>query len=362
MATRHSTFLIALIALGAVTGPGLAARGGQKAPPPMVIAACPSTGIVISEAGSYVLDAGDSRLMDCTFSVNGTHGITITASNVTLHLNNNRLMFVGSPGTTAPGHGILVRAADGASWLRNVTITGAGAVVGFSSGIRLERVDKASISGVTAANNRTAGIETEDVTRFRLTESMMARNGTYGLKLRNSVQGSIRKNSINANGIRTTFSTVTGETTVIWPATAPGIGIGIHGGTENQVERNTVTGNFGDGIAVGKFSAADLGGDSFNNEISENLSSGNLSSRGGSFTNLFVATGSGGNRIHDNESLNLEDDNVGCGTNTWYNNTFITTFASNGTSPVDGTIAAPLSVIVGGVRPWVHTGAASCAR
>ena len=143
---------------------------------------------------------------------------------------------------------------------------------------------------------------------------------------------------------------------MIWPTNAPGIGLGIHGGSENRVERNKVTGNFGDGIAVGKFLAGD--DDSSGNDISENLTAGNLSSTGGSFTNLYVATGSGGNQIHDNEALNLEDDNVACGSNAWYNNTFITTFSNNGVSSVAGTIGAPLSV----TSANVFTGLASCAR
>ena len=325
--------------------------------PPTIISACPSTGIVISQPGDYILDAGGSglRLLNCNFSVSGTNGITFTASDVKLNLNNSRLMFVAVSGAT-PGNGILVRAADGTSRLSNVQIIGAGAVVAFNVGIKLEKVDRPTIDGVSAANNRTSGIETDDVTRLQIGGSMMARNGTYGLKLANSVDGRIVGNTISANGIRTTFSA--GTTTVIWPATAPGIGIGIHGGRANIIHKNAVTGNFGDGIAVGKFLAGDSDSvNSFDNEISWNLSSGNLSSTGGSFTNLFVATGSGGNQIHDNESLNLEDDNYACGTNTWMNNTFITTFSSKN-SGAAGTISVPLSLNSANV----DTGSLSCAR
>lgn len=340
--------LTAFVSLQASPAPG---------PPtaPTVVSACGS-GIVIATPGDYVLDAGGAglRLLNCNFSVSGTNGITITASNVNLSLNNQRLQFFGSTSAIVPGAGILVKSTDG-SQLRNVKITGAGALVAWMVGIKFENVDKSSADGVTAANNRTAGIETDNVTRFRLTGSMMARNGTYGLKLRNSVEGHIKGNTISANGIRTAFNATTLVTTVTWPATAPGIGIGIHGGSANSVEKNKVTGNFGDGIAVGKFLAGD--DDSFDNEISENLSSGNLSSTGGSFTNLYVATGSGGNRIHDNESLNLEDDNYACGTNTWFNNTFITTYSSKNSGAV-GTIGAPLSPSASNV----DTGSLSCAR
>jgi len=90
---------------------------------------------------------------------------------------------------------------------------------------------------------------------------------------------------------------------------------------------------------VGTFLAGD--DDSSGNEVSENLTSGTLPAAGGSFTNLYVATGSGGNHVHDNEALSLEDDNLACGSNAWYGNTFIATFSNNDGSSVAGTIGAP---------------------
>lgn len=390
MLSRHSknkTTLRAMVALAAcVTLSANVARADDdddhkshhSTPTPTKTYAACGTGIVIDAPGYYVLDAAGAglRLVDCTFSTSGKNGIEITASNVTLSLNNQRVQFIASPGSGAtPGVGILVQSKD-TSTLRNVKIKGAGALVAWNVGIKFVNVDKGTADGVTTANNRTAGIETDGVTRFVLTDSMMARNGTYGLKLRNSVEGRVRGNTISANGIRTTTC---GPTTLpvcdparldvfvnIWPNPAPGIGLGVHGGSGNRVERNRVTGNFGDGIAVGKFLAADPdSSNSSGNEISDNLTSGNLSSTGGSFTNLFVAKGSLGNQIHDNEALNLEDDNVACGSNAWYNNTFITTYSANGSStptPPAGTINDPLSKQSGSVRPWVDTGSASCAR
>ena len=276
MLSRHSknkTTLCAMVALAAcVTLSANVARAddddheSHHSTPPTVISAC-ATGIVISAPGYYVLDAGGAglRLVDCTFSASGKNGIEITAGNVTLSLNNQRVQFMTGNGST-PGVGILVQSKDG-STLRNVKIKGAGALVAWNVGIKFVNVDKGTADGVTTANNRTAGIETDGVTRFVLTDSMMARNGTYGLKLRNSVEGRVRGNTISANGIRTTTC---GPTTLpvcdparldvfvnIWPNPAPGIGLGVHGGSGNRVERNRVTGNFGDGIAVGKFLAAD---------------------------------------------------------------------------------------------------------
>ena len=161
---------------------------------------------------------------------------------------------------------------------------------------------------------------------------------------------------VSGNGIRTTLAA--GVTTVIWPNPAPGIGIGIHGGGDNNIQKNTVTGNFGDGIAIGKFDSADLNGDSFQNEVFGNLSSGNLSSTGGSFANLFVANGSNGNRIHNNEFLNLEDNNFKCSTNAWYNNPFISTSNNGKAAPDAGTISAPLSANLA----HVDSASLSCAK
>ena len=98
---KNATKLSLLIALGALASlqasPARADDHDHRSPSrqaPTVISACPATGIVISEPGDYILDAGGLglRLLNCNFSVSGTNGITITASDVNLSLNNSRLM------------------------------------------------------------------------------------------------------------------------------------------------------------------------------------------------------------------------------------------------------------------------------
>jgi parallel beta-helix repeat protein len=243
--------------------------------------------------------------------------------------------------------------------LTDVHITGPGAVVGFTVGIQLDHVDDSVVSEVTVANSITHGIVASSVRGVEVTRSTLTRNGWFGLVLVSSEEGKIRNNVVSANGIaRGAVTATTPESlalTLNTPLNQIGVGIAVLGGSDNLLDRNSVTGNFGIGIAVD--------GNSIFNTLRQNQAAGNQTfgqaANAGRFTNLFIGAGSTGNQVTHNVLLSVEDDNE-CDRNLFSNNTIITTYSSNGTrAPVgaEGTYLAPLSL----VTAWV-TSPSTCIR
>ncbi len=305
------------------------------------ITTCTGGTIAISAPGNYKLDGGAKHRIDCPASAGPA--IAITASHVQLDLGTTRLGKTGSGANI----GILVAPAVTGTRLEDVHIGGPGAVVGFKVGIEIDNVDNSEVEGVTVPNSITHGIQTSSVVGLALIANTLTRNGWFGLNLVDSIEGRVRRNVVDANGIaKGTVTTTTDTTLVLTLNTAPkqiGIGIGIFGGRGNEVEGNTVTANFGIGIVVDA--------NSTDNSFRRNQAAGNQNYNGSAvagsvavFTNFFFGTGSTGNEVADNVILSVEDDNV-CGNNSFRENTIINSTSNNGTTAVVGTYLAPLSLL-----------------
>lgn len=332
---RNTAALGAMVTLTAVVT--LSARSDGDAV--TTINACPATGtIAITAPGFYQLDGGPKHRLDCAASAGPA--IAITASDVYLDLGTTRL---GKSGSGA-NIGILVSSNPAGTRLRNVHITGPGAVVGFKVGIEVDNADSSEVRQVTVPNSITHGIQASSVTGLALTGNTLTRNGWSGLNLVESVEGRVRNNVVDANGIAKGAVTNATDTSLLMTLNTAfkqiGAGIGIFGGRGNSVDRNTVTANFGTGVVVD--------GGSSGNRLRRNEMAGNQTygqgSLAGNFTNLYIGTGSTGNDVANNVVLSVEDDNV-CGNNSFRENTIITSFSNNGTTSVVGNYLAPLSLV-----------------
>ncbi|MGE0040417.1 MAG: right-handed parallel beta-helix repeat-containing protein [Vicinamibacterales bacterium] len=264
-------------------------KKGAKAPA-TEITTCDYT---ITVPGTYVLAAD----LTC-----GGNGVTIQASHVRLDLDGHRLY--GSGG----GVGVLVYSA--AERLTDVTLEGPGVVTRFNHGIRLDNVDHGRIRGVTSTRNfngvMTSTFVDSTVTGLSVRDSVFSANLGFGMLIGNSDDGQIRRNITAGNG--------TGG--------AGGLaGIGIIGGSGNLVQENVSTANFGDGISIsGGFTYFSV---PTGNRVRDNLASGNF--QGG-----IHIWGGDDNAVERNSALgnldgvDMRDDNVACGSNTWRRNTFVT--------------------------------------
>jgi parallel beta-helix repeat protein len=130
--------------------------------------------------------------------------------------------------------------------------------------------------------------------QLQLTHNVTTFNNGGGISLRDSTSGVVRGNVIS------------GDTNV------GSVGLYIIGGSNNQVETNTVTGNQGYGIAIVN--------SSFGNLLMYNVVSGNsewgIQIYGSS--NTIQANTALGNNLYD-----LVDSTYGCDADTWSSNTFI---------------------------------------
>ncbi len=345
MTTRHprnaTTLSVVLALVGSVSLLAGSAHGQAAV---TVFASCTGT-ITISAPGHYKLDGGATRALACPAAV--APGIRITASRVHLDLGATR--FSRTNGTV----GILVSSDPPGTRLSDVHITGPGAVVGFTVGIQIDLADDSEVRQVTVANSITHGIEASSVRGLELTQNTLTRNGWFGLNLVGSEENKVRNNVVSANGIARGAITMTTPASLALTLNTPlnqiGVGIAVLGGSDNFLDRNSVTGNFGIGIAVD--------GNSIFNKVRQNQAAGNQTfgqaANAGRFTNLFIGAGSTGNEVTNNVLLSVEDDNE-CSRNLFSNNTIITTYSNNGTrTPVgpEGTYLSPLSL----VATWVTT-------
>jgi parallel beta-helix repeat protein len=241
-----------------------------------MITTCPYT---ITAAGTYVLGAN--------LSCPGTDGIDIQASNVTLLLNTHQIIGNGNPAS----NGILVN--NTSFQLTNVRIEGPGVVQNFGNGIRFVNVTKSLVTGVVATLCN-YGLVGETVMHVQLTHNVTTFNNGGGISLRDSTSGLVHGNVIS------------GDTNV------GSVGLYITtGGSLNQVQKNTVTGNQGYGIVIANSSSNNL----ISNTVSGNSEWG-IQIYGSS--NTIQANTALGNNLYD-----LVDSTYGCDADTWSSNTFI---------------------------------------
>jgi parallel beta-helix repeat protein len=261
-----------------------------------------SFGYVITAPGVYQVTQDLSGSGDA---------ITVSASNVDLHLGGHTLSGHGS------GVGIHVQ---GGSPVYNVSIHN-GTVQGFQRGIFLGFFAlNCKVSIVTASGNTEFGIFLSHANGNTVTNNTADGNGA-GISLDASNSNTVTRNTTdgNGNGINVSDNS-SGNTVSRNTATSNSqYGIGLLCGpvTQNTVSDNTCSGN-GIGIAVGLYGCDDANQNTIqNNTVNYN------------FTGIRVEQNCTGNTLQGNTALtnvnpDMEDDNPGCDTNIWANNTFAT--------------------------------------
>jgi parallel beta-helix repeat protein len=273
-----------------------------------------SFGYVITAPGTYQVTQDLSGSGDA---------ITVSASNVDLHLGGHTLSGDGS------GVGIHVQ---GASPVYNVSIDH-GTVQGFQDGIFLGFFAlNCKVTSVTASGNTDIGIFLTHANASTVTDNTTSQNGT-GIELDASNGNTVTRNTTDGNfaGIDVSDNS-TGNTVSRNTATGnPGQGIRLLGGpTQNTVQDNTCSGN-GVGIAVGAY-----GNDGANqNTIQNNTVNFN-------YTGIQVEQNCSNNSLQGNTALtnanvDLEDDNPGCDSNVWTGNKFATDLVAGASDGGPGT-------------------------
>lgn len=224
-------------------------------------------GTVITDPGRYFL-AND--LKDCQ-----DFAISITVSHVEVELRGHTLQGIqGDNGINAKGED---------TGLSELDIEGPGTITGFLAGINFGNVHHSQVRGlVLVRNNFGMTLNSGDFTSDATAEASV------------STKNDIRNNVITANVNH---------------------GITVNGGNENQFVRNNLSGNGTHGLYL--FSAQ-------NNIARENTADMN----GGSGIDVADLTGSG-NQVDHNVALgnggpDLRDENGGCISNTWSDNSFST--------------------------------------
>jgi len=278
MRTRH--LLARRLNLALLVGTVVILLGSVPAKAVTSIATCPYT---ISTAGNYEVDHN----LTCS----GTNGIEIQVSHVYLNLNGH--MIAGS----GVEQGILVQVTGP---LTDIHIVGPGLVQKFGLGILFKNAEltNAEVRNVTLASNSGGGIEVYpnggSCSGLRLTANVVVSNGGDGILLIDCTDGQLEDNDATING---------------------GSGISLLGGSGNELHRSWAEGNGLDGITIEDYST--------NNNVNGNATNGN------SVDGISVDLGSTGQNIQSNQSsgnggFDMDDDNAGCDSNYWYNNTFFT--------------------------------------
>ena len=224
-------------------------------------------GTVINDPGRYFLA---SDMKDCP-----DFAISITVSHVQIELRGHTLQ--GTQGD----NGINVKGGD--TGLSELEIQGPGTITGFLAGINFGNVHHSKVQGlVLVRNNFGMTLNSGDFTSDATAEASV------------STQNEIRDNVVTANTNH---------------------GITVNGGDENRFIHNNLSGNGTHGLYL--FSAK-------NNVAQENTADMN----GGSGIDVADLIGSG-NQIDHNVALgnggpDLRDENGGCISNSWSDNSFST--------------------------------------
>jgi hypothetical protein len=249
---------------------------------------CP---IIITVPGEYDLatDVGP-----CT---QGTDGIDILASDVTLHLDGHTINGSAAAGTCNTSNGVRVSLPAPAPMLSHVRVLGDGTISNFFIGFRAENSNDSFVKFTTVTANCpffSYGLAILGPgSHWKLQGNVVREPGptSTGILLQR-----IDDNHLVANDVNDT--------------------IALLDSSKNVIANNIADDNAG-GIALLTITTG-----SNNNEIHANTTNNNNTSNG-----LTIARGSTGNKVTGNYSFanlpfDMEDDNPACGTNRWRGNHF----------------------------------------
>ena len=255
-----------IILLLVVTGTPAAANNSGNA----TTVTCGDT---INSPGNYFLRA------DCLAPIG--FQITITASNVTLHLMGHTIR---SPGLVGSFGGFGINAHD----VSNVRILGPGMITGdFTNAVLFQNVSNSVVKNVSFDDNG-VGIVLVESNGNKIFKNEIHNNG-FGIFLIDSDHNEIEGNEANNNFV----------------------GIFLEGSNDNKVERNEANENRDIGI--------------FLNRSNDNKIAGNEANDNEDVGILLIGFG---NHIKKNSArrngIDLRDTNATCDNNRWEDNTFDT--------------------------------------
>jgi parallel beta-helix repeat protein len=291
--------------------------------PVVLLGVAPAQAATKISSFGYVISAPGTYQVTQDLSGSGT-AITVSADNVDLHLGGHTLSGDGS------GAGVDVEGAA------NINIHH-GTVQGFYDGIFLNGALNSKVSSVTANRNTSDGIQILNASGNTVTDTATAQNGGVGIYVNQSNGNTVTRNIVDRSYI--------------------GISVAGPSSYGNTVSRNTASGNHGAGIRVfasatqntvqdntcnGNFVGVQLGGDGYGGANRNTIQSNTANLNTVGIQIELDDTANTGNTLQGNTALtnanaDLEDENPGCDSNIWANNTFATDLVAGGSDGGPGT-------------------------
>ena len=291
---------------------GTAPAQAQTTCQPAPVTTC---GQVLDAAGEYVLVAD----LNCTGMPGDYNGITITASNVALHLGGH---------TVSSSDCDLARNISGifvAGGVTDVRIDG-GVVIGFNDGVVLSS-SRSRVAGMTVKNSCVSGIHVQGE-KNRVETNVVTGSGSDGIALFPASHSVISSNYSSGNkrgGVALSASahdnTIADNILNSNGGGGAGYGVAIFDGTNNVVRNNAASYN-GIGIRV-SLAVNPTGDPQLGNKILSNTVSGN------SDTGIWIEANGAPSIVRRNKVLgsgdvDMLDDSAQCDGNIWRNNIFRT--------------------------------------
>jgi parallel beta-helix repeat protein len=279
---------------------------------PTPVTAC---GQVLDAAGEYVLTAD----LDCTGTPGNYSGITITASDVVLHLGGHTVSSSDCD-TAREISGIFV-----AGSITDVKIDGGG-VMGFNDGVVLSS-SLSRVAGMTVKNSCVSGILVQGE-KNRVETSVVTGSGADGIILSPASDSVIRSNYCAGNkrsGVALSANahdnTIADNVLINNGGTGAGHGVAVFNGANNVIRDNDASYN---DVGIRISSAVNPTGDpQLGNKVVSNTVSGNT------HTGIWIEADGAPSIVRLNSVLgsgdvDMLDDSAACAGNIWKKNIFET--------------------------------------
>lgn len=301
MASLRGVTIVAamLLALSIIALPAVAPAG-----PMIPVTACGQT---LGAPGMYQLT---SNIGPCP-----ANGVNITSSNVTFNLGN----FTISGDPSICSNTITYDGINVSGPVSNVAIIG-GTITSFNDGIDLSFVTSSAVNGVVVQDSCFFGVAVGNSQKVRISGNLITGVGIDGVGIGgSSTQIVVKGNSILTNVrfgvlVETDRNKIMGNKINGNGTTGQGGGVDIHVGERNKIKGNTISNNNTFGVLL-RTNHSLVRNNAINGNSQVGVSVGVL---GASRNKVIENTATG------NGSLDLQDVNPACDSNTWSGNTFAT--------------------------------------
>jgi parallel beta-helix repeat protein len=280
----------------------------------------------VTQCGEELSQPGDYHLTQDLGPCTG-HGVVITASDVHFSLAGHTLSGVQSPGSCDmdnPQTGIDVRSPATGVRVSGGTVTGFVDGISSSSGSHItamrvadncfwgvivtgtgSQVDTSIVSG--SGNDGIALCQAQDAV---VTANEVVGSSRYGVSM-SCDNGTSDRNHVVRNILRDNGATA-----------GDGGGLAVFGGNDHQIEGNAIEGNF-----LGIYLLTTANSVVRDNTVNRNRDAGIVLSGKAHGTTVE------GNTAYHNGLVDLQDDSVGCGSNSWSGDLFFTAIVAGGPNP-----------------------------